>query len=491
MADHTYHLAIDIGASSGRHVLGHLEGGRIVIEEMYRFDNKQVRRSGHDCWDTDMLFDNIVAGIAACREAGKVPASIGIDTWGVDFVLLDDEGKLIGDAVAYRDERTQGIPEKVDGQMSPSSIYHDCGIQRQAFNTLYQMISLKQEHPEQLQAANRFLMVPDYFNYLLTGVAANEYTNATTTNMLNARTKDWDAELLEAFGIPTGIFEKPLMPGTVLGGLLPEIQQKVGFDARVILPATHDTGSAFLAVPARDDDAVYISSGTWSLLGVENEGPITTEAARLQNFTNEGGYQYRFRFLKNIMGLWMVQSIRREYNGVNYVEGAAASKHALRKEGDPEIGFGDLIDAARQAEGFSAFVNVNDDRFLAPESMIDEIRAACRETSQPVPDSPGEVMRCVYNSLASCYAESIADLSALTGRDYASINIVGGGCQDGYLNQLTADACQLPVLTGPVEGTSLGNLIVQFIVDGELDDLRTAREAIVKSFDIGVVNPRG
>ena len=491
MADHTYHLAIDIGASSGRHVLGHLEGGRIVIEEMYRFDNKQVRRGGHDCWDTDMLFDHIVAGIAACREAGKVPASIGIDTWGVDFVLLDDEGKLIGDAVAYRDERTQGIPEKVDEQMSPSSIYHDCGIQRQAFNTLYQMISLKPEHPEQLQAAKRFLMVPDYFNYLLTGVAANAYTNATTTNMLNARTKDWDAELLEAFGIPTGIFEKPLMPGTVLGELLPEIQQKVGFDARVILPATPDTGSAFLAVPARDDDAVYISSGTWSLLGVENEGPITTEAARLQNFTNEGGYQYRFRFLKNIMGLWMVQSIRREYNGVNYVEGAAASKHALRKEGDPEIGFGDLIDAARQAEGFSAFVNVNDDRFLAPESMIDEIRAACRETSQPVPDSPGEVMRCVYNSLASCYAESIADLSALTGRDYASINIVGGGCQDGYLNQLTADACQLPVLTGPVEGTSLGNLIVQFIVDGELDDLRTAREAIVKSFDIGVVNPRG
>lgn len=490
MSDATYHLAIDIGASSGRHVLGHLENGRMVIEEMYRFDNKQIRREGHDCWDIAMLFENILAGLIACREAGKIPTTIGIDTWGVDYVLLDAKGRLIGDAVAYRDNRTQGIPEQVDQQVSPGRIYHTCGIQRQAFNTLYQMISLKQEHPEQLEAAQRFLMVPDYFNYLLTGVAANEYTNATTTNMLNARTKDWDYDLLEKFGIPTNLFEKPLMPGTVLGEFLPAIQEHVGFNARVILPATHDTGSAFLAVPACDDDAVYISSGTWSLLGVEHEGPITTEAARLQNFTNEGGYQYRFRFLKNIMGLWMVQSIRREYNGVNYVEGSGPSKHALRKKGEPEIGFGDLIDAACKAEGFSAYVNVNDDRFLAPTSMIDEIRAACHETSQPVPETPGEVMQCVYGSLASCYAESIADLSALTGREYTSINIVGGGCQDTYLNQLTANACQIPVLAGPVEGTSLGNLIVQFIADGELPDLQAARDAIRESFEVTEIIPQ-
>lgn len=485
-----YHLAVDIGASSGRHVLGHVEDGRIVIEEMYRFENRQVRRGGHDCWDVQMLFDNIVAGMAACREAGKVPATVGIDTWGVDFVLVDEDGKLVGDAVAYRDDRTQGIPEEVDRFASPSRIYHDCGIQRQAFNTIYQMVALKREHPEQLEAASRFLMVPDYFNYLLTGVMANEYTNATTTNMLNARTKDWDVELLEEFGIPTDLFEKPLMPGITLGTFTPEVRERAGFDARVVLPATHDTGSAFLAVPARDEDAVYISSGTWSLLGVEHEGPITTEAARLQNFTNEGGWNYRFRFLKNIMGLWMVQSIRREYNGVNYVEGTAASKHTLRREGEPEIGFGDLIEAARGAEGFSAFVNVNDDRFLAPDSMIDEIRAACRETSQPVPQTPGEVMQCVYNSLASCYAESIADLSALTGRDYTSINIVGGGCQDGYLNQLTADACQIPVLAGPVEGTSLGNLIVQFIADGEIGSLQEARDAIRASFDVEEISPQ-
>ncbi len=490
MQEPVYHLAIDIGASSGRHVLGYVDDGRIVLEEVYRFDNKQLRSGGHDCWDVEMLYDNILKGLAECKTKGKVPSTIGIDTWGVDFVLLDEAGNIVGDAVAYRDERTQGKPELVDAVVPPEDVYHRCGIQRQAFNTLFQFIALKEEHPEQLEVANRFLMIPDYFNYLLTGVAVNEYTNATTTNMLDARTKDWDYELLERFGIPTGIFEKPQMPGVVLGGFTQEVIDAVGYNAQVVLPATHDTGSAFLAVPARDDDAVYISSGTWSLLGVEHEGPITTEAARLQNFTNEGGYEYRFRFLKNIMGLWMVQSIRREYNGVSYVEGADASKHALRKEGEPQIGFGDLIEAAQGAEDFTAYVNVNDDRFLAPASMIDEIRAACRETSQPVPETPGQVMRCVYGSLASCYAESIADLAALTGRDYSSINIVGGGCQDGYLNQTTADACGLPVLAGPVEGTSLGNLVVQFMVAGEVGSLQAARDMIASSFEVKEIDPR-
>ena len=484
-----YHLAIDIGASSGRHVLGWLEEGKLRIEEVYRFENRQVRHDGHDCWDLDMLYESILDGLAACGAAGKVPATVGIDTWGVDFVLVDGAGALVGDAVAYRDARTAGMPAALDALVKPGRLYHACGIQRQAFNTVYQLMALMEEHPEQLEHAARFLMVPDYFNYLLTGRAENEYTNATTTNLLNARTKDWDAALLREIGVPAELFAKPLVPGTVLGGLTPEVRERVGFDALVVLPATHDTGSAFLAVPARDDDAVYLSSGTWSLLGVENEGPITTEAARLQNFTNEGGYDYRFRFLKNIMGLWMNQSIRREYNGVSYVEGRGSARHALRKEGDPELGFGDLIEAAREADGFESCVNVNDDRFLAPESMIDEVAAACRETGQDVPQTPGELMACVYNSLSSCYAESIADLSALTGRTYTSINIVGGACQDGYLNQLTADACGLPVYAGPVEGTSLGNLVVQLLTAGEVPDLQTARDLIRASFDIEEILP--
>ncbi|MDD6730145.1 MAG: rhamnulokinase [Eggerthellaceae bacterium] len=484
-----YHLAIDIGASSGRHVIGYVEDGVIRLEEVYRFDNIQVRRNGHDCWNIDSLYESILEGLRECKRRGMVPETMGIDTWGVDFVLVDGQGALVSDAVAYRDSRTEGLPERFDAVMKPGALYRTCGIQRQSFNTIYQLMALKREHPDQLDAAARFLMVPDYFNYRLTGVMANEYTNATTTNLLNARTRDWDPAVLDAIGVDAGLFEKPLMPGTTLGGFTPEVREAVGFDCRVMLPATHDTGSAFLAVPARDDDAVYISSGTWSLLGVEHEGPITSEAARLQNFTNEGGYQVRFRFLKNIMGLWMVQSIRRELNGVDYVEGKSQRSTAIAWEGRGQVGFGDLIEAARAARGFEAYVNVNDDRFLAPASMIDEIRAACRETGQPVPATVGELMCCVYRSLAQCYANSIADLAALTGRDYTSINIVGGGCQDGFLNQITADACGLPVYAGPVEGTSLGNLIVQFIDAGDFASLQEARDAIHGSFDIGVVEP--
>lgn len=484
-----YHLAIDIGASSGRHVLGHVEDDRIILEEVYRFDNTQVRRGGHDCWDIDSLYENVLAGLSACADAGKVPVTLGIDTWGVDFVLLDRNGAMIGDAVAYRDARTQGVSSLVDRKMSPGRIYHACGIQRQQFNTIYQLVALLREHPDQVASARRFLMIADYFNYLLTGVACNEYTNATTTNLLNARTKDWDADILSACGIPQVLFAKPLMPGAVVGGLSQDVQDRVGFDCRVVLPATHDTGSAFLAVPARDEDAVYISSGTWSLLGVEHEGPVTTEAARLQNFTNEGGFESRFRFLKNIMGLWMVQSIRRELNGVDYVEGKGAHAHTARKPGDPEIGFADLIAAAQSEEPFDSLINVNDERFLAPDSMIDEIGRACSETGQPVPHTTGQLMQCIYRSLATCYADSITDLAALTGRDYTSINIVGGGCQDGYLNRLTADFCGLPVFTGPVEGTALGNLIVQFLVDGCFPDVQAARDAIRRSFDIGQIDP--
>ena len=490
MTETRYYLAIDIGASSGRHVLGHVEDGKIVLEEIHRFDNIQQRRRGHDCWDIDMLWKNVLEGIKKCGEAGKIPASLGIDTWGVDFVLLDSEGKRIGDAVAYRDDRTQSVVEAVDAHIGLPALYEKTGIQRQEFNTIYQIAALAQEHPEEIAAAERFLMIPEYLNYLLTGKMVNEYTNATTTNLLNTHTFEWDADVLEALGIPVRIFGPVSMPGASLGGFSDAVKPLVGFDCQVILPATHDTGSAFLAVPARDDQAVYISSGTWSLLGVENKEPITTEESRLQNFTNEGGYQRRFRYLKNIMGLWMVQSIRRELNGINYVEGKGAS----RERAEHLIGFGELVDMAREEErrvnGAPApRVNVNDERFLSPDSMIEEIKAACRDTGQEVPETTGALMRCVYESLTSCYAESIAKLSKLTGTTYTSINVVGGGCQDAYLNDCTARACGMPVFAGPVEGTSLGNLIVQMIQGGEFADLQEARAAIGKSFDIKVHLP--
>ena len=485
-------LAVDIGASSGRHIAGTVQNGKITLQEVYRFENGVHRENGHLCWDIDTLAKEVVNGLKAAHDAGFTPATIGIDTWAVDFVLLDADNKRIGDAVAYRDERTEGIREALEKEygLTFADHYARTGIQYQPFNTVYQLMALKKEHPEQLAAAKTFLMVPDYLNYLLCGVPANEYTNASTTALVGADSRDWDDALIEKLGLPRGIFQPIKTAGTVLGHLTPEIQKAVGFDAEVILPATHDTGSAFLAVPARDEYAAYLSSGTWSLLGVENAAAITGPDSCAANFTNEGGYEYRYRYLKNIMGLWMIQSIRRELNGVSYVEGKDTHQQTDEDELPPftheaiEWGFPDLIAHAKEADSFEAHVNVNDDRFLAPDSMIDEIRRACFETGQDVPQTVGQLMRCVYVSLSSCYAESIAEMASLTGRTYTSINIVGGGCQDAYLNELTTRACGIPVFAGPVEGTSLGNLAVQMIADGAFPDLQSVRDAIATSFDV-------
>ena len=479
-----YYLAIDIGASSGRHILGHVEDGKLILEEVYRFDNKQVRKDGHDCWDMDNLWNGIVGGLKACKELGKIPHTVGIDTWAVDYVLLDENDAIIGDAVAYRDSRTEGMKELVNTIIPADKLYARAGIQYQPFNTIYQLTALKQEHPEQLDKAKWMLMIPEYFNFKLTGVKRNEYTNASSTNLLNAAEKTWDMEVISALGLPTEIFHELAMPGTVLGGLLPEIQAEVGYDTTVILPATHDTGSAFLAVPARDDNAVYLSSGTWSLLGVENEVPITTPESQAQNFTNEGGAWYRFRYLKNIMGLWMIQSIRRELNGVAYVQGKESRTVAAK-----QWSFPDLIAEAKKCEDFTSIVDVNRDCFLAPQSMIQAIKDECAATNQPVPETVGEIMQCVYTSLSLCYRDAIASLQKLTGKVYTSVNIVGGGCQDGYLNQRTAQATGLPVFAGPVEGTAIGNLIVQMIAGGDLSNLQAARDAIRASFEIKEVTP--
>ena len=482
----TYHLAVDIGASSGRHILGHAENGRIVLEEVYRFDNAQVRRNGHDCWDTDALFTHILEGLRACRDAGKIPATMGIDTWAVDFVLLDKNGRAVGDAVAYRDARTEGVRDRLetDGTLRFADHYARAGIQYQPFNTAYQLAALKREHPEQLEAAAHLLMMPEYLNYLLTGRMVNEYTNATSTALVNARTKTWDDELVAALGLPRRIFGELHMPGGSVGHFTPAVREEAGFDCEVVLPATHDTASAFLAVPARDDHAVYLSSGTWSLLGVENREPITTPESMAANFTNEGGYEYRFRYLKNIMGLWMIQSVRRELNGVAYVAGKEA-----RTAAEKQWSYAELETEARACENFAGRVDANDERFLAPASMIGAVRAACEDRGCPVPQTVGEIMACIYHSLADCYAAAIRELAALTGNRYTAIHIVGGGSKDGYLNELTAKAAGLPVYAGPAEGTALGNLMVQMIRAGEFAGLAEARAAVRNSFEIREVQP--
>ncbi len=479
-----YCLAIDIGASSGRHILGCVQNGQLILEEMYRFDNLQIHKNSHDCWNIEALWQEILNGLKACKAAGKIPEIIGIDTWAVDFVLLDEKDAVLGDAVAYRDSRTEGMKALVHSVIPAEELYARTGIQYQPFNTVYQLAALKQEHPRQLANAKSFLMIPDYFNFLLTGIKSNEYTNATTTSLVNVQTKDWDTEVIDKLGFPREIFGELSMPGRILGHLASNIQAAIGYDALVMLPATHDTGSAFLAVPARDENAVYLSSGTWSLMGVENKNAITCTESYARNFTNEGGAWYRYRYLKNIMGLWMIQAIRRELNGTAYVQGKESRTHSQKLWSFP-----DLIEAAKSAEDFTAFVDVNRSCFLSPKSMIQAIRKECARIGQPVPQSVGQIMQCVYTSLAQSYRDTVAELQTLTGKTYTSINIVGGGCQDSYLNERTAKAAMLPVYAGPVEGTAIGNLVVQMIQCGEFKDLPAARDAVRASFDIKEVTP--
>ena len=465
------HLAVDIGASSGRHIVGWTENGTIRLKEIYRFENGVRRVNGHLCWDLAGLAESVIEGIAECKRQGFEPETMGIDTWAVDFVLLDKDGQILGDTVAYRDERTDGIREELEqsGLLSFDEHYARTGIQFQKFNTIYQLMALKKEHPEYLEEAVDFLMVPDYLHYLLTGKKANEYTNASTTALVNAESKEWDEALIRRLGLPEYIFREIALPGTALGHFTPAIKERTGLDPMVVLPATHDTGSAYLAVPAKDDNAVFLSSGTWSLVGVENKAPITTPESCAANFTNEGGYDYRFRYLKNIMGLWIIQNVRRNI--------------------EPKPSFPELIEAARGAEGFKAILDVDENRFLAPDNMMQEIKDACRDNGLPVPQTVGEVMQVISQSLSDDYHRTVETLSGLTGKTYTSLNIVGGGCQDMMLNQMTANATGLPVYAGPVEGTALGNLIVQFLYSGEFADLQAARDAIRVSFEIKEILP--
>lgn len=474
-----YYLAIDIGASSGRHIIGWVQDGKMQLKEIHRFENRQLQKNGHLVWDMDNLWNGIVDGLKACKRENMIPKTVGIDTWGVDYVLLDKDGNPVGDAVAYRDNRTADMDKELIKYISEEELYKRTGIQKQPFNTIYQLLALKKESPEQLEKADSLLMIPDYFNYKLTGVKKQEYTNATTSNLVNAEGKEWDVEIIDKLGLPKKLFGKLSLPGTTVGAFSQKISDLVGFESTVILPATHDTGSAFLSVPARDETSVYLSSGTWSLLGVENKEPITSDIAKKENLTNEGGAFYRYRFLKNIMGLWIIQSIRRELNGSEYVEGKK-SRYATGKT----YSFPDLIEEAKNCSDFETVLDVNDSSFLSPESMIDAIKEHCRKNGQKVPESVGQIMQSVYLGLSRCYSDTIKEIENITGKKITGINIIGGGCQDSYLNELTARATSLPVYAGPIEGTAIGNLVIQMITDGIFKDLSDARNCIFESFDI-------
>ncbi len=463
-----YYLSVDIGASTMRMILGWVDGGKIELQEVYRRPNVLETRNGHLCWNLKDLFAGIVEGLKACKVAGKIPVTMGIDTWAVDYVLLDEQDRILGDSVAYRDSRTEGMDLELEKVLPFDKHYAICGIAKQPFNTVYQLMAQFKEQPEH-KNAKAFLMVPDYLNFLLTGVKRNEYTNCSSTAMLDAATKNWSATILEAAGIPAHLFaEKPCQPGTALGNLRGELAAEVGFDLTVVAPATHDTGSAFVAVPAKDENAVYISSGTWSLLGVENPVPMTDSGAMASGFTNEGGYQDKIRFLKNIMGLWILQSIHKELDGL--------------------YSFGQMAQMAESADDYPGRIDVNDNRFLAPKEMIWEIEAALKENGYKAKTVP-ELLSCVNHGLADCYGAAIRDLEQMVGRKFTSVNIVGGGCQNEYLNRLTAKATGLPVYAGPTEGTALGNLMVQMLAQQEFASLQEARNAVAKSFEIKMVCP--
>ena len=467
----TYFLAVDIGASSGRHILGSLSEGKLLLEEVHRFSNGMERKNGILCWNTEKLFDEILTGMKKCRTLGKVPVSMGIDTWGVDFVLLDETDRLLGEAVGYRDGRTRGMDEKVERVISPERLYRRTGIQKQMFNTIYQLMAIKEKKPELLKEARSLLMIPDYFHFLLTGKKAAEYTEASTSQLLSPKSRDWDRDLLEELGYPTEIFQAVRKPGSFLGRLLPDVAAKVGFDCRVLLPPSHDTASAVAAVPTTKDPVLYISSGTWSLLGTELSEADCREESRLANYSNEGGYYGRFRYLKNIMGLWMIQSVQKEWEA----EGHSYSFARICREAE-------ACDV-REA------IDCNDPVFLAPESMQEAILTYCREKGVPQPKNHWEMAALIYYSLAVCYRDAIGQLEKLRGRTYDAVHIVGGGANAAYLNRLTARLTGKTVYAGPTEATATGNLLTQMIHGGALDDLRTARQTVYDSFAVETFHP--
>ncbi len=458
-----YFLAIDIGASSGRHILATLSDNKMIIEEIYRFDNGLKKRDGHLCWDHEYLFNEILNGMKLCKKIGKIPESVGVDTWGVDFVLLNSKGQIIGDTVGYRDDRTKGMDEEVYKLISPDELYARTGIQKAMYNSIYQLMAIKKNNPDYLERADRILFTPDYFHYKLSGICKNEYTIATTSQLITPSTGKWDYELLDLLGFPRKMFCDIVHPGTCIGSLTKEIAAIVGYNCKVVAPASHDTASAVLAVPSVTSKNVYISSGTWSLMGVERMKADCSIQAMLHNMTNEGGYDYRYRFLKNIMGLWMIQSVRNEMS--------------------EKISFSDLCNLASKCT-IPSIVDCYDDRFMAPENMTKEVALYCQETGQIVPSDIAETASVIYNSLAKCYADTIEEIEELTEEKYTCINVVGGGSNADYLNRLTAKYTCRTVYAGPSEATAIGNVTVQMLTAGIFSSVHDAKTCIFRSFGV-------
>ena len=466
-------LAFDFGASSGRAIIGCFDGDKITLEEVHRFSNDPVSVDGTVYWDVLRLFYEIKQGIIKAKIAGGFD-SIGIDTWGVDFGLIDSEGKLMENPVHYRDARTVGLVDEAFKTMPKEKLYGITGIQFMELNTLFQLISLKKYRPWMLERADKMLFMPDLFGYMLTGKMCAEYSIASTSQLIDLDKKTWSKEILDAFGIKESVFAPLVQPGTVLGELSKEVCEECGVDpVPVISVCGHDTQSAITSVPCEDGDFAFLSSGTWSLFGTELDKPIVNETSMNINITNEGGFDGSTGFLKNIIGLWLIQESRRQW----------------KREGK-EYSYADLEKLALAAEPFKCFIDPDAPEFVPHGNIPERVREFCRKTGQYVPETVGEIMRCIYESLAMKYRLTFEKLRECTERDYPVIHVIGGGTKDGLLCQMTANSCDRTVKAGPIEATVMGNVAVQLMSDGSVKNIGQARKIVADSSELKTFEPK-
>lgn len=465
-------LAFDFGASSGRAILGSFDGEKITLKEVHRFSNDPVKVGHTFYWDVLRLFHEIKQGILKAKQFGNID-SIGIDTWGVDFGLIDEKGYLLENPVHYRDERNIGMIDEARKYMSRTEMYDRTGIQFMEFNTLFQILSIKKNRPELLERADKLLFMPDLFTYMLTDKKVSEYSIATTSQMVNIDTQDWDYDLLRTMRIPSRILCDIVPSGAKTGYLRRSLRAELGLDRiPVISVCGHDTQSAITAIPSESKDFAFISSGTWSLFGTELEEPVVNEKARKLNVTNEGGYNYTTAFLKNICGLWLIQESRRQWI----------------REGK-EYSYAQLEQEALKAEPFKCFIDPDAPDFVAMGDMPERVREFCRKTNQYVPETVGEVMRCIYESLAMKYKYVLAGIEDCTNKKYDRIHVMGGGTKDTFLCAMTASSCNRTVYAGPIEATVLGNVAVQLMASGDIKDISEARKIIAKGENLKTYEP--
>ncbi len=457
-------LAFDLGASSGRAILGGFDGERLTLREVHRFDNNAVPLLGTLYWDVLALYSEIRQGLSAAARAGGCK-SVGIDTWGVDFGLLDAHGALVQNPVHYRDKRTEGLIPEVEALVG-ENLYMRNGIQLMELNTIFQLYALAKYRPDVLAGAQRALLMPDLLGHFLCGEMTAEYSMASTTQLLDPHTKNWDRVLLNKIGVKNDLFPDVRPSGTALGAILPNVAEDTGLSgASVVSVAGHDTASAVLATPAKDEDFIYISCGTWSLFGTELATPVITEKSAAYNITNEGGFGGTIRFLKNIIGLWLIQETRRQY----------------RREG-LDYGYNDLEKHALAAKPFGFFIDPDAPEFVPPGNLPRRVREFCKRTGQGEPQSVGEIMRCIYESIAMKYRYAFGQLADCTGKHYGHIHMIGGGTKDNLLCSMAASSTGRPIMAGPIEATAIGNIAAQLITAGELSGVADARSLVRKSF---------